>query len=270
MHKTTSKNLSERLLKYGAMSAAVMGVAEASGQIVYTDIADQVLNVGDQYELDFTGSDNSFTINNPDGLAGGNAAIVFPSSGGAFVGITAYGFQYPALMVSGQDIGAAQGYTSTGERGDLNYYGCAYSNSQWCGDVVDGYLGVSFQFSGNTHYGWVRLDTDVNGTNVITVKDFAYNSTPNESLEAGQTLGLEDFEQRRIEHSFNIQTKVLTIDAVAPLQAATVYNVLGQEAMRTTINDVYSEMNLSSLQAGMYIVKIDGENASKTIKLLIK
>lgn len=271
MKKTTSKELSKRLLQYSAMSAAALGVAEANGQIVYTDIADQVLNVGDMYDADLTGSGNVFTINNPAGLAGGNAAIVFPSSGGAFVGFSAYGFQYPLLMAPGDDIDAASGYTNTGIRGDLNYYGCAYSNSQWCGAVTDGYLGVSFQFSGNTHYGWIRLDTDVNGTNVIVVKDFAYNSVPGELIEAGQTLHLDEYEYNRIEHKFSNQTKKLTLDSQTVLTSLTVYNILGQEAMRVVLNSNHSETDMSELQAGVYIARIVGDNnASKTIKFVVK
>ena len=190
MKKTISEKLSKRLLQYGALSAAALGVADASGQVVYTDIdPDQVLNVGDEFAMDLNvdGLTNA-TVNNPDGLANGNAAIVFPSSGGAFVGFTAGGYEYPALLSEGDIIDSAAGFTTPGVRGDLNYYGCAYSNSQWCNTVVDGYLGLRFDdiINGTTHYGWIRMDTDVNGTNIITVKDFAINATADEGIAAGR------------------------------------------------------------------------------------
>lgn len=270
MKKTTSKKLSKRLLQYGALSAAAFGVADANGQIEYTDITDQVLNVGDEYIVDITGLGNEFNISNPDGLGGGNAALAFPSSAGAFVGFAAYGFQYPLVMAINDPIDGAAGYTAAGSRGDLNYYGCAYTNSQWCGTVTDGYLGVSFQFSGNTHYGWIRLDTDVNGTNIITVKDFAYNSTPGAPIEAGQSLSLQDFDATRIEHTFNQTTKILSLDSQVLLTEISVYNILGQESLKAVLNNTYSEVNMSSLQAGIYIAKIRANNASKTIKLVIK
>ena len=38
MKKTTKKNLSNRLARYGALTVAIAGVADASGQIVYTDL----------------------------------------------------------------------------------------------------------------------------------------------------------------------------------------------------------------------------------------
>ena len=90
MKKITSKNLSKRLAQYGAMSAAVMAGADANGQVVYTDVdPDVTLQVGDVFSLDFEADTfEDLSINNPDGLAGGNAAIVFPSSGGALAGFT--------------------------------------------------------------------------------------------------------------------------------------------------------------------------------------
>jgi len=272
MTKTTSKKLSDRLLQYGALSAAALGAADASGQIVYTDITDQVLNVGDMYDVDMTAAGTIFTINNPSGLGGGNAALAFPSSGGAFVGFTSAGFQYPLLLSFGQVIDGAAGYTAAGVRGDLNYYGCAYSNSQWCGDVTDGYLGVSFQFSGNTHYGWIRLDTDVNGDNIMTVKDFAYESTPDAQIMAGDNaLSIDEFELRRITHFYDAETKILSLDSQAPLNEMRVFNILGQEALKVGLSDTHSEINMSGLQAGIYIAKITGyNNATKTIKLVIK
>src|SRR5690606_26140771 len=48
MKKTTSKNLTKQLSKYSALVAAIGGVADASGQIVYTDI-----------DSDFSGTANS-------------------------------------------------------------------------------------------------------------------------------------------------------------------------------------------------------------------
>ena len=190
-------NLSKRLAQYGAMATAVMAGADANGQVVYTDVdPDVTLQVGDVFSLDFEPDTfQDLEVSNPSGLAGGNAALIFPSSGGALAGFTSGSYQYPLLMAQGDVIDAATGFTTTGVRGDLNYYGCAYSNSAWCGDVNDGYLGVRFVSltTGTTHYGWVRLDTDVNGDNLITVKDFAFEATPDTAIQAGEGLSNSNF-----------------------------------------------------------------------------
>ncbi|MCH2489431.1 MAG: T9SS type A sorting domain-containing protein [Flavobacteriales bacterium] len=271
MKKITSKKLSKRLVQYGALSAAALGVADASGQVVYTDVdPDQVLNVGDEFIVDFTAMGTEFTISNPDGLAGGNAAIVFPSSGGAFVGFASGGFQYPSLLAAGDVIDAGAGYTSVGERGDLNYYGCAYSNSQWCNTVVDGYLGVTFQFNGNTHYGWVRMDTDVNGSNLITVKDFAFDATPDTAIAAGDgQLGVDDQVFEGFEY-FVDNANRLNLSAPVAMEKIVMHNVLGQQVISQKLSNTNESLDLSSLKSGVYIATVAIEGTAKSFKIVKK
>jgi len=272
MKKTTSNNLSKRLVQYGALSAAALGVADAAGQIVYTDIdPDQVLNVGDVFDMDLVGNGLiNFTVNNPDGLAGGNAAIVFPSSGGAFVGITAGGYQYPALLAAGDAIDNASGYTSAGIRGDLNYYGCAYSNSQWCNTVVDGYLGVRFEnlMAGTTHYGWIRMDTDVNGSNLIVIKDYAINATPNEGILAGEIgLGINDssFEgfNYLVDNNNNLELRASTA-----MESVVLHNVIGQEVLSQKLSNTNESISMASLNTGVYFATVSIEGNTKTVKIV--
>ena len=85
------------------------------------------------------------------------------------------------------------------------------------------------------------------------------------------TLSVDEFEQTRINHTFNNDTKILTLDADVYLNNLTVYNILGQQALKAGINNTFGEIDLSTLQAGIYIANIEGHNnASKTIKLVIK
>ena len=39
MNKITTKSLSKRLLQYGALTTAALGVSDAAGQIIYVDVA---------------------------------------------------------------------------------------------------------------------------------------------------------------------------------------------------------------------------------------
>lgn len=271
MKKITSKSekFSKRLLQYSALSVAALGVADANGQIVYTDVdPDEVLNVGDDFIVDFTAAGTEFNISNPDGLAGGNAAIVFPSSGGAFVGMTSAGFEYPALMAQGDIVDGAAGFTTTGVRGDLNYYGCAYTNSQWCGDVVDGYLGVRFTFSGNTHYGWIRLDTDVTGSGLITVKDFAYEATPDTAIEAGETLSTEDNTIAGFNHFYNASTKQLNLSANEAFSNISLYNLLGQEVIAKDLSSNNEIVDMSTVKDGVYIGTVNVNGQVATFKII--
>ena len=92
-----------------------------------------------------------------------------------------------------------------------------------------------------------------------------------EFLVQGTSLSIGEFEQNLIKHTFNQETKRLTLESQAVLSNVSIYNILGQEALKTALGNTYSEVDLSSLQAGIYIVKINGDNnASKTIKLVVK
>jgi hypothetical protein len=48
------------------------------------------------------------------------------------------------------------------------------------------FLGLRFESAGSTFYGWARLSIPGNATR-FTLKDYAYNSTPDEGLFAGET-----------------------------------------------------------------------------------
>jgi len=271
MKKNTSKDFSKRLVQYGALSVAALGVADVAGQVIYTDVdPDVVLNVGDVFSIDLNGDTmENLNASNPDGLAGGNAALVFPSSGGAFVGITAGGFEYPALLAEGDTIDDASGYTADGVRGDMNYYGCAYSSSQWCGTIVDGYLGVRFTFGGDVYYGWVRMDTDVNGSNLMVVKDFAYESTPGEGILAGQILAAQDFNSGNFDYFVDVNNQ-LVLSSSTPMNSVEVFNLQGQAIINQELNSTNEIIDLASFASGVYLATITIDKSRKTVKIVKK
>ena len=53
MNKITKKSLSKRLLQYGALTSAALGVSDAAGQIIYVDVEpDAIIAVGESNSLD--------------------------------------------------------------------------------------------------------------------------------------------------------------------------------------------------------------------------
>ncbi|MBD44120.1 MAG: hypothetical protein CMC65_02610 [Flavobacteriaceae bacterium] len=273
MSKITKKNLSKRLLQYGALTSAVLGVSDAAGQIVYVDVEpDAIIAVGETFSTDF--EEDGFedvSVANPADLANGFAAIVFPSSGGAFVGLTAGGYQYPALLNEGDIIDDTSGYTEVGVRGDLNYYGCAYSNSQWCDTVVDGYLGVKFNnlLGGTDHYGWIRMDTDVNGTNLMVVKGYAFNLTPDTVIEAGDegVLSLQDEYFNDFNYYIDSNSQ-LVLNASTSLENIQLYNLPGQQVISKKLSNTNETINIASLDTGIYIAKVSIQGKSKSFKIV--
>ena len=273
MNKITTKSLSKRLLQYGALTTAALGVSDAAGQIVYVDVEpDAIIAVGETFSTDF--DEDGFedvSVANPADLANGFAAVVFPSSGGAFVGFTAGAYQYPALLNEGDIIDDTSGYTEVGARGDLNYYGCAYSNSQWCDTVVDGYLGVKFNnlLGGTDHYGWIRMDTDVNGTNLMVVKGYAFNLTPDTVIEAGDegVLSLQDQYFNDFNYFVDANSQ-LVLKASISLENIKLFNLLGQEVFSKSLSNKNETINIESLDTGIYIAKVSIQGTSKSFKIV--
>ncbi|NQX85024.1 MAG: T9SS type A sorting domain-containing protein [Flavobacteriaceae bacterium] len=91
-----------------------------------------------------------------------------------------------------------------------------------------------------------------------------------EFLVQGTSLSLEEFEQNLISYDFNQNTKDFTLTSETVLNSVSFYNILGQASKTVTLSKNSETIDLSELQSGIYIVKINGDNASKTIKLLIK
>lgn len=123
----------------------------------------------------------------------------------------------------------------------------------------------------------VMLDVSSFDGQIVYLTFRHYNSFDENSvliddvLVEGNNLSVEDFQLNKIRHTYNGDTKVLSIDSDIFLLQLDIYNVLGQEAMSVRLNNTSSRINLNELQAGIYIGKIIGDNnTSKTIKLVVK
>lgn len=274
MKKITSK----KLLNYGAMSAAILGVANVSGQIVYTDIDDVTINelgTTTSVDLDQNG-DIDFSLDLPN-FTGGFGFVGFPgtdqgggmgSTDNVFVGFANGNFFYGSNLAEGDIIDATSPTTDPLRRADNNFYGCAYSSSQFCGDLTDAYVGLVFQLNGNTHYGWARIDVNVPDANsgTLTLKDYAYNSVANAPILAGETLSLED---NTIEgFSSFVSDNVLTLNARTPLETITIHSITGQEVITQKLSNTTATIDLNGLSTGVYIATVSVEGKLQAIKFV--
>jgi hypothetical protein len=97
------------------------------------------------------------------------------------------GSNYPKKLLANDVIdGSSQLWSGGGTlRGELwTCSGIRNDIGNWK-TIKDGYVGLRLNDGVNTYYGWVRLS--VSGTNSITIKDYAYNKTPNQPIRAGRT-----------------------------------------------------------------------------------
>jgi hypothetical protein len=278
MKKTTQNSfskqpLSKRLAQYGALTIAIAGVTDANGQIEYTDITpDFNGGINSDYALDLNndGTDDfqitqsqpysypsfSFLVNRlairP--LDAANETLVDNPSAGAYA--------YPFALDSGGVISSGQATWNNNGFGSssfqsLNwastYYGSLYNDGNFVG-VADKFIGLRFNISGQTHYGWVRLDVSADAT-VWAVKDYAYNSVAGEPINAGQTtLGIA-------EHPLN-EIKIVNLNssiALYNLPEKTDYNlydISGKSVLNGSINDHTFVIEANGISNGIYIIEL--------------
>lgn len=64
---------------------------------------------------------------------------------------------------------------------------CGNSTSGVWPNLIDHYLGLKLIVGSNTYYGWARMQINLLNPTSCIIKDYAYNSIPNQPILAGET-----------------------------------------------------------------------------------
>jgi hypothetical protein len=106
----------------------------------------------------------------------------------------------------------------------------------------------------------------------IYLRVWAYNGgsfAPFSVSAYNATLSVDDFETQSLFSYYpNPVTNNLTLNAQKDIQNVVVYNMLGQQVMRTAPNTVNSEVDMSTLNTGSYFVQVTIDNATETIRII--
>ncbi len=126
-----------------------------------------------------------------DMLSGGTSTTTPYASGGFYLSNHGdFHFSAPANMVTvgagtggavlsaGATVGPGSNWGTTSFAGTT-----AYSGTMVAGDTA--YFGLSFQISGQTHYGWVQV---TEGASTQSVLQWGYESTPNTPIAVGAAV----------------------------------------------------------------------------------
>jgi hypothetical protein len=286
----------KKLAGFTAMAGAVLAGNSADAQIVYTDVSpDVVVDTNNtMYDLDFNNdaiADVSFAVQNVQGAGtysgltytyNGTYAVAAPAAGGGFQmslvpGSSSSMTSAVAPLNNGDAINAGAMFNSSGATLGVDVlinvpllaYTYAFQGGQFLG-VTDKFLGVKFTAGANTHFGWVRLDV-AGDASTVTIKDYAFNASPNSEILAGQMVGLEDVS---VENKVTVKTTLneAIINVTPDLIGGTVnmFSMSGQLVASTSIQDVDTKLSFEGIETGIYTVAAQFDAGQVTKKVYVK
>jgi hypothetical protein len=278
-----------RLKTYASIAAAIVAAGTADAQVVYTDITpDHLLNsFPSSFNIDLDGNAvNDYTLQMTQPFSSMHKFTLVPNTSNSFVAsTTAYG-SYVAALNQGVSINASANFQSFGflrymakftsfYTGGSTYM---YTKGNWTGSHTDKYIGLRFKIGSNTHYGWVRLDASIGipyapGNWSVTIKDFAYESTPNTGILAGDMGGTTNLNERFASakiYAANKQINLSFNEADYSNTQISVYNNLGQLVHQQEAANQKESIDMSAYPMGMYIVKLQTAGGLISKKLILR
>lgn len=276
------KDLKSKLVKYSAAASAAATVSVANGQVLYTDINDTTVSTnGGFYDLDLNQDGNpDFRIIQliDSGLTQNvNAVLISPfdSIYNKAIGESINGFNYPANVTPGTIINQYENFSGIGG-GDVKGYmafevdGISYPNSNWVGPTTNGFLGMQVRIGDSLHFAWARVDVSA-GSNSFTVKDFAVELTPGDSiLAAGNLLSIAQniFDKSAI-ISNNKTLKVVLSTDLEDVDM-TLLDLQGRVLREEDLPNGTSVFDLSDVADGVYLVQLKHKGVTRTEKISVQ
>lgn len=173
---------------------------------------------------------------------------------------------YSVVVPADGNIVLEMNANPTGGGGDAG--GAAYSGA--CGSLV--LIECNDDGSDDGLYPLVSIsDPSLAGETIyFRVWEYGNNATINFQVSAySSTLSVEDFQQQELFTYYpNPVSNALTLNAQQNIQDVAVYNMLGQEVLRVAPNTVSADVDMTSLQAGAYFMKVMINNISETIRII--
>jgi hypothetical protein len=198
------KQLKSYVLAGAAASAALFTLSDpARASVVYTPV--QISLTDGRVNIDLNGDGiTDFALVDRDKYVSGaysNRILGVVGMAGASV---IQGSAFAAALLQNDPISSAQPFEAVSQgRGRMASigYGCivgsgcqSFKLGPWQ-SVKNNYLGFKFQLNGETHFGWARINVASKyqplGNSKIRVylSGYAYETTPNMAINAGQTTG---------------------------------------------------------------------------------
>ena len=280
-----NEKLKNRILKYSALTSSVIALPfDTDAQIVYEDLNDFILTTpGNFFEVDLNSD-----LNNDFKLTIFNSVLSGTQSYGPYAGIPFINTVDGAL-VNGSNTGsfvtvssnpAALNYSNIINSSDtfdpniddlathatISYQGYGMVSNVYSGnwsDQQNKYLGLKFTDGANSHYGWLRLSVSKTADTII-VHDYAYNSIPNQGIQAGQTF-INSIEENSTEANIHYYQNSLYIKREdQSTEQLEIYSLDGKLIFEKQLDSTFETISMNEIPKGIYLVKV-GNSVKKII-----
>ncbi len=194
MSKKISLKLKKKLSKYSIVGCGMITGINAG---VVTTAVDSTLTDTQSFEIDFEGSDGTdievknLSFSDPVG----DAMLVTGSEYVSFLGILSGSKFLPYVLTQNKSIPVSPATGVWGKGADnigtLTYDLYGATRGYWA-NQSSRYLGIKFEISGTTHYGWVLLSVS-KADDEITIHSYAYETDANTGISSPLPVELISF-----------------------------------------------------------------------------
>ena len=150
-------------------------------------------------------------------------------------------------------------------------YGDAASASSMLSPALATYANIDTSFDGDFATGTGMITPTTSGVYYIgfhSYSDADQGFIQIDDIAVSPSLANDAFNKNRFTHFPNPVKDVLHVSYDSNIENVAVYNLLGQVVLQKSINSSKGEVDMTSLSAGSYIVKLTSGIAVKTIKIM--
>ncbi|MCY7410321.1 MAG: T9SS type A sorting domain-containing protein [Chitinophagales bacterium] len=282
--KKENSTLQKKLIAYSAIAAAIVAAGSANAQVVYHDVnPDKVLdNNNETQKVDLNGDGtNDFQVKFRKGssfLFGFALPYSSNSVAGSLVSFTSINHAFPYAIDCGEVINSNMNwfnvnsllFSYNGQPSYLYYplmglaYGGAYYYN-WAGGIVDASIGVRLVSNGDVNYGWIRCDYSED-MKKLTVKDWAYEKTPNKAINACSSFGtgIPEVNATSGITIYSFEKRVTISTTASEKMNIVVTDMAGKTMLTQTADASEVRLDLNNLSNGMYLVAVTQAGELKT------
>lgn len=279
-----SPELISKLKSYTAAAGAVLAVGQVanSQNIQYTDVNPDVTLTAfpDSFLIDFDNDGvNDINMNLSKVVGSSYFAWFMKASPVGSATSVVSSASYVANLNAGDTIKPINAFVNSGYGLALYsnwlYNGGMYPYGNWGGQVDSGYVGVKFDISGTTHYGWIRCSTvNSDSTFSVTIHDFAYDTRADMPIVAGDTsVGITVNANELTAEKFNLYPNPsngkFKIEMTENNVFVTVTDITGKTVFAENVTSD-SWIDLTNQPKGTYLVQIKSENGLRNEKIIIE